>query len=207
MRRTQEARSSATRTALVAVARELFGNRGFHAVPADEIVRAAGVTRGALYHHYADKQGLFRAVFEQVEREVSAGVEVALATAPDIGRGMPAVLGAFLDACDRPEVRQICLVDAPSVLGWSTWREIEAGHGLGLLAGALERALAGGLLRPHDPAILAQLLLSAMIEAALLIAHAEDPVAARVGAEQALGAWWGGLAATSGHIVPAPTTS
>jgi AcrR family transcriptional regulator len=195
MRRTQEDRSATTKSALVAVARELFAARGYAAVPADEIVREAGVTRGALYHHYADKQGLFRAVFEDVEREITAEVEAAMAKAPDIGTGLLVSLGAFLDACGRAEVRQISLTDAPAVLGWADWREIEARYGLGLIISWLERAVEEGLLTPQPVAVLAQLVLSAVIEAALLIANAEDPVLARANCEQALGTWLAGLVA------------
>jgi AcrR family transcriptional regulator len=193
MRRTQEDRSATTKSALVSAARELFAARGYAAVPADEIVRAAGVTRGALYHHYADKQGLFRAVFEEVEREVTVEVAAAMAGAPDFGTGMLVALGAFLDACGRAEVRRISLTDAPAVLGWAAWREIEARHGLGVITGSLERAVEEGLLAPQPVAALAQLVLSAVIEAALLIANAEDPLTARANCERALGAWLVGL--------------
>ncbi|WP_020668502.1 TetR/AcrR family transcriptional regulator [Amycolatopsis nigrescens] len=193
MRRSQEDRSSSTKSALVSAARELFAARGYHAVPADEIVRAAGVSRGALYHHYADKQGLFRAVFEELERDVAGEVEAALTTAPDFGTGMVTALGAFLDACGRPEVRQISLTDAPAVLGWRTWRQIEGEYGLGMVIGALEQATAQGLLAPQPVRVLAQLILSAVMEAALLIANAEDPARERAEAEQALGAWLLGL--------------
>ena len=193
MRRTQEDRSATTKSALVSAARELFAARGYAAVAADEIVRAAGVTRGALYHHYADKQGLFRAVFEEVEREVTIEVAAAMAGAPDFGTGMLVALGAFLDACGRAEVRRISLTDAPAVLGWAAWREIEARHGLGLITCSLERAVEEGLLAPQPVAVLAQLVLSAVIEAALLIANAEDPLTARANCEQALGAWLVGL--------------
>jgi AcrR family transcriptional regulator len=193
MRRTQEDRSATTKSALVSAARELFAARGYAAVPADEIVRAAGVTRGALYHHYADKQGLFRAVFEEVEREVTVEVAAAMAGAPDFGTGMLVALGAFLDACGRVEVRRISLTDASAVLGWAAWREIEARHGLGVITGSLERAVEEGLLAPQPVAALAQLVLSAVIEAALLIANAEDPLTARANCERALGAWLVGL--------------
>jgi AcrR family transcriptional regulator len=198
MRRTQEDRSATTKSALVSAARELFAARGYAAVPADEIVRAAGVTRGALYHHYADKQGLFRAVFEEVEREVTVEVAAAMTGTPDFGTGMLVALGAFLDACGRTEVRRISLTDAPAVLGWAAWREIEARHGLGLIAGSLERAVEEGLLAPQPVAVLAQLVLSAVIESALLIANAEDPLTARANCERALGAWLVGLVRAQG---------
>ncbi|MFD8498236.1 TetR/AcrR family transcriptional regulator [Amycolatopsis sp. NPDC059657] len=194
MRRTQEDRSNSTKAALVSAARELFATRGYAAVPADEIVRAAGVTRGALYHHYGDKQALFRAVFEEVEREVTAEVEAAMAGARDLASGMVIALGAFLDACGREEVRRISLTDAPAVLGWTEWRAIEAEHGLGLVAEVLSGAVKAGALPPLPVDVLAQLVLSAVTEAALLIANAEDPVATRAASEVALMSWFKGLA-------------
>ncbi|NIH85788.1 TetR family transcriptional regulator [Amycolatopsis granulosa] len=195
MRRTQEERSQNTRAALVAAARELFAERGYQAVPADEIVRAAGVTRGALYHHYGDKQGLFRAVFEQVELEVTAEVEAAMTDAPDLATGLLLALKAFLDACERAEVRRISLVDAPAVLGWAAWREIEAGHGLGLITTVLRQAVERGLVKPLPVEVLAQLVLSAVNEAALMITHADNPAQARSDAEQVLATWLLGLLA------------
>ena len=193
MRRTQQDRSSSTKAALVAAGRELFTARGYHAVPADEIVRAAGVTRGALYHHYGDKQGLFRAVVEQIEREVTAEVSDALASTNDPVVALGAALNVFLDACLRPEIRQISLADAPAVLGWSAWREIEAEYGLGLLTDALTRFSETGLLVPQPVRTLAQLVLSAVMEAAHIIAAAEDPAAARDDVQQVLGVWFAAL--------------
>lgn len=185
-RRSQQERSRVTRAALVATARGLFAERGYAQVPAEEIVAAAGVTRGALYHHFADKQQLLRAVFEELEGEVSAEIAAAIAATPDRPTGMVVGLGRFLDVCQRPEVAQIALTDAPAVLGWQTWREIEARHGLGVITEGLEAAARDGLLVPAPVPVLAQLVLSAVIEAALLITHAADPKAARADAEQAL---------------------
>jgi AcrR family transcriptional regulator len=193
MRRTQEDRSAATKSALVAAARELFAARGYTAVPADEIVRVAGVTAGALQHHYGDKQGLFREVFEELEREVMAGVEAAMAGAPSIGAAMASALKAFLDLCSRPEIRRISLTDAPAVLGWSEWREIETRHGLGLIIRVLTDAVEAGLLAPQPVDVLARLVLSAVIEAALIVGNAADPEVSRAGVEQALGGWLAGL--------------
>lgn len=185
-RRSQADRSRSTRAALVETARRLFAERGYANVPADEIVSAAGVTRGALYHHFADKQALFLAAFEELETELSAEVKAAVDAAPDHWTGMVAALSRFLDACQRPEVVRIALTDAPAVLGWQRWREIEARHGLGLITEQLDTAAKNGLLVAAPVPALAQLVLSAVIEAALLIAHAADPAAARAEAEQAL---------------------
>ncbi|WAL65199.1 TetR/AcrR family transcriptional regulator [Amycolatopsis cynarae] len=195
MRRTQQDRSNSTKTALVAAARELFASRGYQAVPADEIVRAAGVTRGALYHHYADKQGLFRAVVEELEREVTAEVEAAFQDAPDAVSGMGVALSVFLDACLREEIRQISLTDAPAVLGWGVWREIEAEYGLGLLIRVLAQAVEEGRVVPQPVPALAQLALSAVMEGARMIAEADDPAAARADVQQVLGHWFASLVA------------
>ena len=185
-RRSQQDRSQATRTALIGTARRLFAERGYARVPAEEIVAAAGLTRGALYHHFADKQDLFRATYEELEGEMSAEIAAAAAAAPDVPTGMAAGLGRFLSVCQRPEVARIALSDAPAVLGWQAWREIEARHGLGLVTRMLQAAADEGLLVPAPVPVLARLVLSAVVEAALLIAHAEDHDAARAEAEQAL---------------------
>ncbi|WP_370963618.1 TetR/AcrR family transcriptional regulator [Amycolatopsis sp. cg9] len=196
MRRTQQDRSAGTKAALVGAARELFAARGYQAVPADEITRAAGVTRGALYHHYGDKQGLFRAVVEEIERELTEEVEVAFDGAADPLSGMLQALGVFLDACLREEVRRISLTDAPAVLGWEVWREIEAEYGLGLLVTVLEQARADGLIVDQPVRALAQLVLSAVMEAARMIAAADDPALTREEVQRVLGGWLGSLLRT-----------
>jgi AcrR family transcriptional regulator len=192
-RRSQQERSRATRAALVTTARRLFAERGYAHVPAEEIVTAAGVTRGALYHHFADKQELFCAVFEQLEGEMTTEIAATIDAAPDRSTGMVVGLNHFLDVCQRPEVTQIALIDAPAVLGWQTWREIEARHGLGVITQNLEAAAHEELLVDAPVPVLAQLVLSAVIEAALLIAHAADPKAARADAEHALLALLSGM--------------
>jgi len=180
----QQSRRDATQAALLAAARPLFAARGFAYVPADEIVAAAGVTRGALHHHFTDKRGLFRAVFEQVEAEMTQELAelVVAGGEPDL---LPRALAAFLDICERPEVRQIALTDAPAVLGWQTWREIEAEHGLGLMIALLGTA-------PAAP-ITAQLVLSSVTEAALMIANADEPASAREQVEASLLGLFGNL--------------
>jgi hypothetical protein len=103
--------------------------------------------------------------------------------------------GACLDICLRPEVRRIGLTDAPAVLGWARWREIESEHGLGLVVDGLNQAVAAGVLKPVPVVTLARLLRSSMIEAALVIANADDPAAARAECEQSIGLWLAGLVA------------
>lgn len=185
----QQDRRDATRGALLAAGRLLFAERGFADVPADEIVRSAGVTRGALHHHFGDKRGLFRAVFEQLEDEIVNNLGRLIGEGAD--DLVPRALAAFLDICEQPEVRRIALTDAPAVLGWETWRAIEAEHGLGLLTVMLADSPAVSEATPAP--VLAQLVLGAMTEAALLITHAGDPKAARQQAEASLLALFGGL--------------
>jgi AcrR family transcriptional regulator len=189
-RRSQEERRSSTRAALLAAGRELFTTRGFAGVPAEEIVRTAGVTRGAMYHHFGDKTELFAAVFEQLEAEITDDLANALADVP-ADELMPAAISGFLDICARPDVLRIALTDAPAALGWQRWREIERRHGLGLVNELLaQRAAANG---EEVPPFLGQVVLGAVIESALLIAHADDPAAARREAEASLGALLAGL--------------
>lgn len=173
------AQSVATRAALVAIARERFGARGYAAVGTEEIVRAAGVTRGALYHHFAGKEDLFAAVYEQVEMAIVQGVGELAADAADPGEALRLGAGAFLDSCLDPAVQRIVLIDAPAVLGYERWREIAERYGLGIIEATLAAAVEAGQLEPQPLKPLAHMLLGALDEAGLLVARAEDVVAAR----------------------------
>jgi AcrR family transcriptional regulator len=167
--------SEATRTALIAAARELFAERGYAAVGTEEIVRATGVTRGALYHHFAGKRELFAAVYEDVERQLVERIAAsAISSAGDPLQALHAGAQAFLDACEDPAVRRIALVDAPSVLGWEQWREIGLRYGFGLVQGTVQAAMDAGLIDPQPVLPLAHLLLGAIDEGAMLIARADD---------------------------------
>jgi AcrR family transcriptional regulator len=138
------------------------------------------------YHHYVDKQALFRAVFEALEGEIADEIAHVADASPDAWAGVVAAVGSYLDICQRAEVIQIALTDAPAVLGWQEWREIEAAHGLGLVTDRLQALADQGVLVPAPVPVLARLTLSAIMEAALIIAHAQDRGAARIEAEQAL---------------------
>lgn len=195
-RRSQQERRSATRTALIRTARTLFTERGYANVPADEIVAAAGMTRGAMYHHFADKRALFEAVFLDFEVDVTEELRT-VAAANEGWAGLLVALSHFLDMCERPEVRRLGLTDAPAVLGWARWREIEGQYGLGIVVEQLQKLQDAGELTTATPIpVLAQLTLSAVVEAALMIAHADDPRAARDQAEGALVAMMSGMIRT-----------
>ena len=180
-RRTQAARSAETREALVAAARPLFATQGFAEVALEAIVRAAGVTRGALYHHFADKTELFATVFEQVEGEVAANMGEAIAAADETDPVEVLCLGAafWLDACSDPEIQRIVLVDAPAVLGWTRWTEIGNRYNVGMVRALLANAVETGRIPPQPIEATALTMLGAMREATLFVARAGDPAQAR----------------------------
>jgi AcrR family transcriptional regulator len=189
--RTQAERRAATRDALIAAGRALFAEQGYGAVGTETIVQAAGVSRGALYHHFADKAELFAAVFEAVEASVIARIGVVVAGS---GLADPIALmrlgaSTWLDACAEPEIHRIALLDAPAVLGWARWREIGARYSMGMVEQFLGLAIESGSLPRQPVAPLAHLLLGAVRESALFLAEAAD----RQQARQEVGAALDGL--------------
>jgi AcrR family transcriptional regulator len=180
-RRTQRERSAATRSAVVTAARQLFGSEGYAAVGTERIALAAGATRGALYHQFADKAELFAAVLDEVEVEIAVRMVTAVVGLDPVDTAALLLAGAdaFLDACAEPEFQRIVLIDGPSVLGWELWREICLRHSVGLVAALLTDGIERGSIsrQPVDP--LTHILVGAVDEAALYIARAQDPVAAR----------------------------
>ena len=176
----QDARSARTRAALIGAARPLFAERGFAAVGTEEVVRAAGVTRGALYHQFEDKTELFAAVVEQVEAELVEQLAAgALAEATDPLGALSAGAREMLDLLAEPGIERIVLLDAPSVLGWERLREIGMRYGFGLVGGALEAAMEAGQIARGPVRPLAHLLLGALDEGALYVSRAPDQDAAR----------------------------
>jgi AcrR family transcriptional regulator len=194
-RRTQAERRAATRAALLAAGRSLFAERGYENVSSEEIVAAAGVTRGALYHHFDGKRGLFAAVFEEVEAELIAEFDFTGIDGDDPLRVLLVAVDQFLDLSLEAQVQQIALIDGPSVLGWKTWHEAEKRYGLGLIEAGLTAAIAAGQIAPLPVAELSLMLLGALTEAALQLAGAEDGEAARERAGIALRALLEGLRA------------
>jgi AcrR family transcriptional regulator len=177
----------------MAAARRLFAGRGYASVATEEIVREAGVTRGALYHHFKGKRELLAAVYEELESEIAA--DIASSVDPDAGMLETLQAGAsrFLDRCLEPEVQRIALLDAPAVLGWEQWREIGARYGLGLIEGLLAAGIESGELRPQPVKPLAHALLGSLDEIAMLVARAEDPAAVRAEAGQTIDGLLAGL--------------
>lgn len=177
--RTQAERLTATRATLLREARTVFAASGYEAAATEEIVKRAKVTRGALYHHFKDKRALFEAVVEEVASGIAGTIDDMTVPVTDPLSGLIEGTQAFLDACLDPAVRRIYLIDAPAVLGWHRWREIDAPHGVR----SLREGVAAVLAERPDPDLAVEpvtfLLAGAFNEAALWIAEAKDEKAAR----------------------------
>ncbi|MES3638737.1 TetR family transcriptional regulator [Mycobacterium intracellulare] len=183
-RRTQAERAAGTREALVAAARPLFASLGFADASLETIVRNAGVTRGALYHHFADKTELFAAVFEQVEGEMAARMGDAVAAA---GHGDPVEImrlcaALWLDACADPEIQRIVLLEALAVLGWERWSAIGHRYNIGFVTALLTEAIESGSIPRQPIEATALTIMGALREATLYIARADDSHQARADA-------------------------
>jgi AcrR family transcriptional regulator len=185
--RTQAERLASTRAALLKAAKTVFSEQGYEAASTEEIVRRAKVTRGALYHHFEDKRALFDAVASEVARDIAARIDKVTPMDEPL-QALIVGTGAFLDACLDPAVRRIYLIDAPAVLGWHRWREIDAPHGVR----SLREGVTAMLAQRSDDALAVEpttfLLAGAFNEAALWIAEAKDEKAARRAMDRALAA-------------------
>lgn len=174
-RLTQAQRTEATTAQLLAAAQHLFGRDGVTATSIDAVAAAAGMTKGAAYHHFANKTALFRAVFVRVHEQVAAELERATAPEPDPWSALRRGVRTFLERCLDPAFRRIALLDGPAVLGWAEVREIQSGHTLRVLADGLRAASPG---TGGDPQIRALIAFGAVCEAGMLLARADDPEAA-----------------------------
>ena len=178
--RTQAERSGATQAALIQAARNLFATKGYAGTPREEIVAAAGVTRGALQHHFRDKSSLFLAVYEQVEQEIVESVAHAAMRA----KGGPveelrAGCQAYLDAVLDPAVQRICAIDGPAVLASDVRQEITDRYALGMVRGVLEQGMKVGVIAKAPAEPFAKVLLAGVTAAAEYVATAPDPRKAR----------------------------
>src|SRR5215472_3858035 len=170
----QAERREATQGAILAAALRLFGESGFAAVSVDEVAAAAGVAKGAVYHHFKGKEALFEAVFERASADLAGQIRRSPRPADPLAA---LIEGArlYFEACAAPPFRAILLRDGPAVLGWERWREIDTRHFLSMLPATLERAMADGLVPRQSTEPLARLLAGAVTEAAVACAAAEDP--------------------------------
>jgi AcrR family transcriptional regulator len=178
---TQSERLATTRAAILKTARLLFGDRGFENTTIDDIAIAAGVAKGAIYHHFKTKEALFEAVFTQVSLELATDIARAARTEKDVLLAMAAGTQLYFAACAKKPIGQIILRDGPAVLGWDRWRKIDMEHFGGQIPHALSAAMEAGLVAKQPVEPLARLLLGAMTEAAVACAGRTD--IAKAGAE------------------------
>lgn len=174
-RRTQAERRAETRAALLRASASLFAAKGFAETGAEEIVASAGVTRGALYHHFKDKADLFEAVVEQAFADIVAEIDAAAAQARDPASALRLGSLAWLRASQHRARRRILLIDAPAVIGWDRWRALDSRYGMGSLREGLAAVARDRAIKLPDIEIAAHLLSGALNEAALLLAaHGRD---------------------------------
>ena len=172
--------ADATRRALVGAARGLFAERGYASTSIDLVAETARVTKGAVYHHFKNKTELFKAVCEAVESDIVATIAQAdVADRQDPFEALVRGIDRYLDICLDQDVQRILLLDAPTVLGWDGWREMESRYALGLTVAALEVAMEADLIRKQPVEPLAHMVLGALTEGALYIARADDRAEAR----------------------------
>ncbi len=176
-----------TRDRLIAAARELFGNRGYEATSIEAILEAAAVKRGSLYHHFASKEELFDAVLDRLVASVAdAAADAARAAGSDPVASLRAGCLSWLRMALDPAIQRIALLDAPAVVGWTRWRDLDEKHTLGRLRANMRRVAGDGRLPPGQIDLFAHMLLAALNEAALLIARSEDQRAALAAARAAV---------------------
>lgn len=171
--------AEATRSALLEAGLELFAERGYADTSTEEIVRRARVTRGALYHHFSGKAELFRSVVEELEQTLAQEIMDKAFASSDPWEVITMGTQGFLDTCLRPEVQRILLLDAAAVLGWETWREIDARYSLGMTQTALAGAMEAGAIESYPVDALAHMILGALHNAAHFIVESPDPTRAR----------------------------
>jgi AcrR family transcriptional regulator len=186
-------KGEATRLHVVAVATELFSRDGFEATTIEAVLTAAGISKGALYHHFAGKDDLFEAVFVTIETDVIARVGAAAQGETTAAGALAAGCKAWLRLAGDPVVRRIVLIDAPAALGWHRWRELDEIYPLGLLRlGVGQLASEAGMAEDLVDGF-AHVLLAAANELALLVAAAPDIEAALERANRTIDLLLGGL--------------
>jgi AcrR family transcriptional regulator len=180
-------RAVATRAALVEVARRLFATQGYHCASTPDVVSAAGVTRGALYHHFKQKEDLFEAVVRETAHQLEQEATAAVLETQDPWLRLQSGLQVYLRlVAGNRETQRVLLIDGPAVLGWIRWREIQSEYTFGHLVRSLDELVLHGVISPQPREPLAHLLLAALNDAAMSIANSADPEAARALMGQAL---------------------
>jgi AcrR family transcriptional regulator len=183
----RRARGDQTRRNLIEAGRALFVEKGYFETSISDLVTTSGVgTRGAFYHHFKDKAELFRAVFEEVERDLTLRSLASPPQGADAWEVLSAGMRGFLESALEPEVQRVMLIDGPVVLGWQTLRSIQESNSIALINEMVDKAIAEGIIDDHPVGELTHLLVAAVEEAALLVAHADRPAKARARAAKVL---------------------
>ncbi|OBF26741.1 TetR family transcriptional regulator [Mycobacterium sp. ACS1612] len=193
VRRTQAERTEATTTALVDAARALFARDGFDATSLDAVAARAGVTKGAVYHHFEGKRQLFEAVFSREVERVATPLAVAYGRKKDPWDAFAAACRAFLDECLDPGLQRIMLLDASAAIGWEQIRRLESPL-LDMMELGISRAAEAGRVAPRKPGPLAHFLYGALCETAMIVARADDQKSAHRDAVVEIGRVLAGLA-------------
>jgi AcrR family transcriptional regulator len=180
------AQGRATRGQLIEVATGLFADHGYEGTSIEAVLAAAGVSRGALYHHFASKEALFRAVLEAVSDRVTAEVTEAVRDCTDPVDAMRTGAMAWIDLAGDPVIQRVMLVDAPSVLGWEQWRAMDEGRTVGAMRAMLQAVSDSGRLPQELVVPFSHMILAALDEAAMVVARAPDSRAALAESSQAV---------------------
>jgi AcrR family transcriptional regulator len=181
-------RGQATRDHLILVATRLFAAHGYEGTAIETVLQESGASRGSLYHHFSSKETLFDAVLEDIEarvgRETLAAAKATGGTDPV--EALRAGCVKWVRLASDPVVQRVLLLDAPSVLGWQRWRDMDEQHALGMIRGALQYIAQQGRLQPQLVDMFAHVLFASMNELALVIARAKDPASTSTSAEMAI---------------------
>ncbi|MFF0457993.1 TetR/AcrR family transcriptional regulator [Nocardia africana] len=188
-----------TRQTLLETGARLFAEREYADLSAEELVRAAGLTRGALYHHFDGKKGLFEAVIDDLEQQAAQRVRAAIDSSTDPVERVDRAMETFLDICTEPAYRHIVLLQGPIALGWRRWREVDQRHLSGLVVEGAQRLLDAGRIQPHPPELLASAFYGALTEMSLTIAESDDLTLGRARAAELARALLGGLITRTAH--------
>lgn len=170
----KEEYSEATRDALIEAARKLFEETSYADTSIEQIVQHARVTRGALYHHFTSKRDLFQAAYEQIHLDIMSRMRGAVDEIADSWERALGVIETYLDSCLDPRIQRNIMHQAPSVLGWETWRKLEARHGLSLVESLLQHLVDEGIMRPHRVDVSAPMILAVVNEAGMMVAASVD---------------------------------
>ena len=184
--RRRDANAESTRALIIEKARKVFAEKGFADAWLSEIVTAARVTTGAVYHHFGDKKRLFLAVAEAVEADILKGVVQAAASKSEPWDQFLAAIDATLEICAAPDVQRIVFIDAPTVIGPAAWREIELRYAFGGMRASLQGLMDSGVILAGSADVLASIMLGALIEAARAVARADDKAAAMADARSTM---------------------